>query len=241
MPRLIKSGEPLAARRRLYWQLVGVDGISPALDEDGGQPEVSIDGDSWVGGGSIGVLTGIGNGRYYADLDSSSVVTSAVWIESRYKSDTTAECPGDSAFVVSHDEALATAQILGLLTASGVTVTVSGPEVSDAGEFTITIGDDYYAVDGTSFRQNVETGIDLTTQTLKMYVYKASLEGYGLLTTDGLDCTATLVSAGVYRVETDIPASVTGLMTPGGKHKFEVKRETPRVTTFYKGYFNATP
>src|SRR4051812_48001025 len=102
MPRPIKAGESVAARRRLYFQLVGADGISPA-SEAGGQPQVSIDGGAWAGAGSVGVLSHVGNGRHYADLDASAVAASGSWIESRYKSGSTAECPGDSALVVSYD------------------------------------------------------------------------------------------------------------------------------------------
>ncbi len=102
MPRLVKVSEATAARRRVYFQLVLSDGITPALAEAGGQPQISTNGGSWTNTG-IGTLTAIGNGRYYADLTTGAVATAGDEIETRYKSLLTAECPGDSVQVVAFD------------------------------------------------------------------------------------------------------------------------------------------
>lgn len=100
--KLIQAGETTAAHRRVFFHLVGTDGITPATGEAGGQPEISADGAGWTSTG-IGALAAIGNGRYYAELSAAVVVTAGVWFETRYKSASTAECPGDSAFVVVFD------------------------------------------------------------------------------------------------------------------------------------------
>ncbi len=95
MARLVQAGEATAARRRVYFLLVATDGITPALSESGGQPQVSVNGGAWTDAG-IGVLVAIGQGRYYADLDPATVATPGDWAETRFKSAGTAECPGDS-------------------------------------------------------------------------------------------------------------------------------------------------
>lgn len=102
MPRLIQAGESLALRRRVRFMLVGTDGISAATGEAGGQPEISVDDAAWTSTG-IGVLVAVGNGRYYAVLDASVCATPGTWVETRFKSGNTAECPGDSVLVVDYD------------------------------------------------------------------------------------------------------------------------------------------
>lgn len=97
--RLIVVNEPSATLRRVYFHLVTTDGISPATGEDGGQPQISLDGVAWTGTG-IGTLTAVGNGRYYAVLTVGTVSSAGSEIETRYKSASTAECPGQSAQVV---------------------------------------------------------------------------------------------------------------------------------------------
>lgn len=94
----INKNEATAARRRVYFFLVGTDGITPATGEAGGQPQVSVDGGAWTSTG-IGTLTHIGNGVYYADLSQSLVNVDNAVIRTRYKSVNTAECPGDTAIV----------------------------------------------------------------------------------------------------------------------------------------------
>ena len=98
----IQASEATATRRRVYFHLVGTDGITPATGENGGQPQISTNGAAWTNTG-IGTLTAIGNGRYYADLTTGAIATAGDRIETRYQSASTAECPGDSFRVVSHD------------------------------------------------------------------------------------------------------------------------------------------
>lgn len=99
MARNVYVNEAVAARRRVYFQLVdATDGMTPELGEAGGQPQVSLDGASWSAG-AIGTLSAIGNGRYYADLTLAAVDTVGRVIETRYKSANTAECPGDTLVV----------------------------------------------------------------------------------------------------------------------------------------------
>jgi hypothetical protein len=98
MSRLIKAGEPKALRRRVYFHLVKPDGISPATGEDGGQPEISVNGGMWQSDG-ITPLVSIGYGRYYAVIIK-RILTLGAHIETRYRSDNTAEIPGDSVDVI---------------------------------------------------------------------------------------------------------------------------------------------
>lgn len=91
----VLANESTAAKRRVYFHLVQTDGITPATGEAAGQPQISSDGAAWTNTG-IGTLTAIGNGRYYADLTQTAVQTVGTHIETRYKSASTAECPGDS-------------------------------------------------------------------------------------------------------------------------------------------------
>lgn len=102
MPRLILAGEALAFRRRVRFHVVGTDGISPALGEAGGQPQVSVNDAAFTNVG-IGVLVSIGFGRYYAVLDPGSVANIGDAIETRYKGPSTAETPGESVQLVAYD------------------------------------------------------------------------------------------------------------------------------------------
>lgn len=105
--RIIKQSETTAAKRRVYFHIVGVDGITPATGEAGGQPQISTNGGAWTNTG-IGVLVAIGNGRYYAELTAAAIGTIGDLIETRYKSGATAECPGDSVQVYANDPAIST-------------------------------------------------------------------------------------------------------------------------------------
>ncbi len=102
MPREIKAGETTATRRTVHFQLVTTDGITPAIFEAAGQPQISTNNGSWTNTG-IGTLSHVGNGRYSATLTVAAVATAGDWIETRYKSANTAECPGDSVEVVDFD------------------------------------------------------------------------------------------------------------------------------------------
>jgi hypothetical protein len=99
----VKVSEATAARRRVYFDLrLASDGVSPALSEAGGQPQISVDGGAWTNTG-IGTLTHTGNGRYYADLTTLAIGTVGQSIATRYKSANTLELPGDTMLVVNYD------------------------------------------------------------------------------------------------------------------------------------------
>jgi hypothetical protein len=110
--RTIQQGESVAVRRRVYFQIVGTDGLTPATGEAGGQPQISTNGGAWAATG-IGVLVEIGNGRYYAELTAAALAAVGDVIETRYASGSTAECPGDSVQVFAHDLAAATFGVSG--------------------------------------------------------------------------------------------------------------------------------
>lgn len=99
MPKLVLANTATAAYRRVFFDLRLSDGLAAATAEAAGQPEISSDGSAWTSTG-IGTLTAIGQGRYYADLTQTAVLTAGTMIETRYKSSNTIECPGDSIHVV---------------------------------------------------------------------------------------------------------------------------------------------
>jgi len=97
----IKQNETNAAKRRMYFHCVDAnDGITPENGENGGQPQISINGGSWIDSDNTLVL--IGNGRYYLELSAAEVVNTCV-IEGRYKSANTAEIPGTTVQVVAQN------------------------------------------------------------------------------------------------------------------------------------------
>lgn len=232
MPRLIQAGEATAARRRLFWQLVGTDGITPATGEAGGQPQVSIDGGAWAGSGSIGTLTAVGNGRYYADLATTSVATAGVRIESRYKSSNTAECPGDSVDVVSFDPYAAIAAILedtgttlpaaiaavdavadailAALSAAGTSVTVAAPVPSNGGVVMLIYGNDYLTADGRQLSWSVTTALTVASAVFVLHSGSTVTSGTYL----SLACTVTASDDG-YTLSRDLTAAQTTAMGRG--------------------------
>lgn len=105
MSRQIQVNESTAAHRRVYFQVVGLDGMTPVTTEGGRQPQVSVNGAAWQDTG-IGVLVAIGNGRYYAELAVSLLSTVGTVLETRYARDgITAEIPGDAVEVVQYTTA----------------------------------------------------------------------------------------------------------------------------------------
>lgn len=74
------------------------DLVSPALNEAGGQPEIMVNGSAWTAAG-IGTLEHAGYGRYSAILDQAVLAVPGDVIETRYKSASTPECPGDQIVV----------------------------------------------------------------------------------------------------------------------------------------------
>lgn len=98
----INKNEPTPSRRRLYFQCLNVlDGRTPETGEEGGQPEISLDGGSWTTVG-IGTLVSIGNGKYYADISQSTTNFDNAIILSRYKSINTIECDGSTGIIDSN-------------------------------------------------------------------------------------------------------------------------------------------
>lgn len=80
-----------ASKRRMFWHLVGPDGITPVTGETG-QPQISHSGAAFTATG-IGAVVEIGQGAYYAELTAAAVATAGDVIRGRYKSANTAECP----------------------------------------------------------------------------------------------------------------------------------------------------
>ena len=87
----VKAGQTDAAKLRMFWHLVGPDGITPVTGETG-QPQISPNGAAFTATG-IGALVEIGFGAYYSVLTSGAVATAGTVIRGRYKSANTAECP----------------------------------------------------------------------------------------------------------------------------------------------------
>ncbi len=107
MSIFVKANEATAAKRYVYFHLVdATDGMTAETGEAGGQPQISSNGAAWTNTG-ISVLAAIGNGRYYAELTQTAVLTAGTIIETRYKSANTAECPGDKVQVVGFDPSTA--------------------------------------------------------------------------------------------------------------------------------------
>jgi len=102
--RTVRRNEATAAKRRLYFFLVdAVDGITAEVGEAGGQPEVSVDGGAWAGAGSIGTLTHVGSGQYYADVAQSVININNGLVIGRYKSANTTEARSLNALDVGGD------------------------------------------------------------------------------------------------------------------------------------------
>jgi hypothetical protein len=207
MPRLVQATEASAARRRVYFQLVGTDGITPATGEAGGQPQVSYDGKTTIGGPTVGytdtgvgTLTHIGSGRYYADLTTAAVATAGTEIETRYKSASTAECPGDSVQVVSFDPVDTLSDIRAKTDQIGpAAVTVSAPvDPSDGNRLTLTQGDDHTAGDRLpSWAISNYTGPSLADGTAKLRLLAiADYQTLGANAPAALEVTATVSQSG---------------------------------------------
>lgn len=82
----------------LYFFVLSADGITPALDENGGQPQINITATGWNSIG-VGSLVSVGFGNYYAKLTSDSINQLGV-ILSRYKGITTLETRGETIEVI---------------------------------------------------------------------------------------------------------------------------------------------
>lgn len=88
--RLIKAGETNADQLKVYFDIRLLDNISPALGETGGQPQLSINGNTFSNNG-IFTLTLIGFGQYFALLDGAYLLVPGDILIPRYQGITTAE------------------------------------------------------------------------------------------------------------------------------------------------------
>lgn len=108
-PQLVKAGDTNILKRRAYFDLrLASDATLPATSETG-QPQIAVNNGAWTNTG-IGTITefggtGLGNGRYYADLDQSVIASTDQFIRTRFKSGTTVETPGTYFYTVSEDPA----------------------------------------------------------------------------------------------------------------------------------------
>jgi hypothetical protein len=100
--RYVKLGETAAS----YFDVRLLDG-TPALAEEGGQPEYNINGGSFNPVG-IGALVAIQYGRYSAQLESVAIVAVGDVVCTRYKSALTQETAGDTFLVIDPDGTLPT-------------------------------------------------------------------------------------------------------------------------------------
>lgn len=105
---LILANQATAAKRRVFFDIrSNVDHFSPVTSGvAGGQPQVSSNGAAWTDTG-IGVLVAIGNGRYYAELTQTLVLTAGTIIQTRYAQADCDEAVGTSVQVTGFDPALA--------------------------------------------------------------------------------------------------------------------------------------
>jgi hypothetical protein len=96
--RQILKNESNLDLRNIYFNIVLIDGHTPALDENGLQPEINMSVTGWSSN-DISPLVSIGFGRYYATLTSNAVNNIGV-ILSRYIGIITLECFGESIEVI---------------------------------------------------------------------------------------------------------------------------------------------
>ena len=105
-PTHVNKNESTAARRRFYFFLVDyADGKTPELGENGGQPQISIDGAAWTNVG-VGTLVHVGaagtnQGQYYAEATQAAVnIDGPAEIHARYKSGNTREARALNVLIV---------------------------------------------------------------------------------------------------------------------------------------------
>ena len=90
--QIFTRADPAEAHRRFYLFLVdATDGITPETGENGGQPEISLNGAAFAN--TADTLVAVGNGAYYITLSIGEISTYG-WIIVRYKSANTAEFQG---------------------------------------------------------------------------------------------------------------------------------------------------
>lgn len=136
----IAANEATAAKRRVEFDLRdSADFTTPELDEEGGQPQISVNDGAWTNTG-IGTLVPVGGagqgascaGRYYATLTEAAVATAGDVIRTRYKSANTPETPGDTIRVVAYDPASAQRDLVDSPNATAVSVIQTGMATANA-------------------------------------------------------------------------------------------------------------
>ena len=103
--RTLKVGETDPRFFKVYFDVRLAADNTPALNEVGNQPELSLNGSSWNPVG-IGVLIAIGYGNYYAEFQSNflnNALTPGDIVKTRYKGILTVETPGDTFQIISGD------------------------------------------------------------------------------------------------------------------------------------------
>jgi hypothetical protein len=202
--KLIKAGETIAARRRVYFDLRdATDGITPETGEGGGQPQISVNDAAW-GNAGISTLTHLGNGRYYAELDAATVITAGTRVVCRYKSANTAETPSrEDIETVAFDPFDISASINAVLTAahgagSWQQGTVSSGTVGGIGPLSASVPITANAAETFDFEIFID-GLNATAALAFTFSLKRSLEdsdneallyvwsGLGTPDTDGLE------------------------------------------------------
>lgn len=230
MSNFVLANQATAARRRVYFHLVDAnDGLTAETGEAGGQPQISTNGAAWTNTG-IGVLSAIGNGRYYADLTQAAVATAGDTIETRYKSSATAECPGDTVRVIAVD--LDDATDLGLANldvavstraAAGATLSGSSP-VLDGGDIEVVQGDDYFATQSRSLSWSSTGWPSLSsTGTVTLALTAKGLNGGTWTATP----TAVTVGSSSQTVRVELASSDTSLFNLGDPaYSFDISATT---------------
>ena len=218
MAREVQANEATAIYRRVYFDLRTTvsGGLDPALSEAGGQPQISTNGGGWTNTG-IGTLVAIGSGRYYADVTQGAVATAGDVLETRYKSGTTIETPGDTIEVVAHNPRALPASVstavwsesIRSLTTFGTLVADTVTAVWAAGTRTLTSVGTLVA-DIWAAPSRTLTGYGTLATDISTAVWNAatrSLTTYGSLVTD----IVTAVWAYVNRTLTDASNIVAGV------------------------------
>lgn len=91
--------EPNLNLRYIYFLIYLIDGVTPALDEEGGIPEINIDNTGWQNI-DISYLEAVGYGNYRAFLADNAVSKAGSIILSHFESDHTTDTQGEPVQVV---------------------------------------------------------------------------------------------------------------------------------------------
>ncbi len=191
MLRQIKAGETSATRRQIYFHLVTTDGITAAIFEAAGQPQISTNGAAFTNTG-ISTLSAIGTGRYYATLTAGAVATVGDIIETRYKSANTAECPGELIEIVDYDPTI------------GGEATVVGHTAAGSDDITIVQGEACSAAFGRQITMTLTSSLTLTSGVVVLVVHDGRLV-----------CTMTAVLTSLWTLTAEPTAAQTSALGPG--------------------------